>query len=109
MNEPKEKITSIKNSEDWKKLEAEYKEQIEKLEQKALDWENACIAESKEKLELKTSLEAQIKKERNEKEEWKTETLLNRKVRQEQQQTREEADFESEFAKLRQAKRGTNI
>jgi hypothetical protein len=108
MNEPNEKITPIKNSEDLQRLAVKYETKIEDLKQKALDWENTAIAEKAERLDLKANLEAELSKAIQDRDIWKREAMAARTVYQEKEKVVAQADFITELAKL-QAKRGINI
>jgi len=106
MNETKEKITPIKNSEDHNRVVAKLEEQIEVQKQKALDWENACYKKEETILEIKKAKE----RAEQERDDWIKEAHRNRRIEQEKKATKEQNDFLTEFNKLQEAKpmRGGN-
>lgn len=89
-------------------MEEDYKEQIKELEQKALDWENASIAEKRAKKKLEDEYKIKLKTTEQERDEWKNEAHAASKVYQTEKKTKEQTDFLSELAKL-QEKKGINI
>ena len=99
MNEP-EKITPIKNSEDHNRVVAKLEAEIEAEKQKALDWENACYKKDEAILEIKKSKE----RAEQERDDWKKEARANRRIEQEQKQTKEANDFKTEYLKLQEQK-----
>jgi hypothetical protein len=101
MNDQKEKITPLKNSEDYEKLKAEYETEKKQLKDKVEEWKNVAIKRDEELLEKDKLLERTLE----EKEDWKREAHSARKIHQETKQHKEQADFLTEFKKL-QAKKG---
>ena len=99
MNEP-EKITPIKNSEDHNRVVAKLEAEIELAKQQALDWENACYKKDETILEIKKSKE----RAEQERDDWKKEARANRRIEQEQKQTKEQNDFKTEYLKLQEQK-----
>ena len=99
MNE-NEKITPIKNSEDHNRVVAKLEEEIELAKQQALDWENACYKKDETILEIKKAKE----RAEREAEDWKKEARANRRIEQEQKQTKEANDFKTEYLKLQNQK-----
>ena len=99
MNE-QEKITPIKNSEDHNRVVAKLEAEIEAEKQKALDWENACYKKDETILEIKKAKE----RAEREAEDWKKEARANRRIEQEQKQTKEANDFKTEYLKLQNQK-----
>lgn len=102
MNTTEQKITPIKNSEDHNKVVAKLEEQIEAEKQKALDWENACYKKDDTIIELKKGKE----RAEAEREDWKREAHSIRKIQSETKQAKEQQDFNTEFIKLQEKKRG---
>ena len=100
----KETITPIKNSESLQNLALKYEKEIELLKQKALDWENAAIAEKSEKLDLKINLEAELAKACQDRDIWKREAAAARRVYQTNEKVVAQADFLTELAKLQEKK-----
>ena len=85
MNEPKEKITPIKNSEDHNRVVAKLEAEIEK----ALDWENACYKKDEIILETKKAKEWA----EQEAEDWKKEAHASRRIEQEKKATKQQNDL----------------
>ena len=104
MTESKEPITAVKNSADLNQLEEQYKEQIKDLEQKALDWENAFIAEKRAKNEMEDNYKVRLKTTEQERDEWKNQAHQNNKIYQSQEKVKKETDFLTEFTRLQQKK-----
>ena len=100
MNQEKDKITPLKNSEDHNRLVAKYEAEIENHKQETLDWKNAAISKDDTILELKKQNERTEK----EKDDWKQEALATRKVYTENKKTQEQTSFIQELAKLQQKK-----
>ena len=100
MNEPKEKITPLQNSEEHQKLVQDYEAKIEQHKDKELEWKNAYLKSEQDKLELKKQTERLTE----EKEDWKREAFANRKVQAETKQHKEQTDFLSEFKKSQERK-----
>ena len=101
MNE-QEKITPIKNSEDHNRVVAKLEAEIELAKQQALDWENACYKKDETILEIKKAKE----RAEREAEDWKKEARANRRIEQEQKQTKAQNDFKTEYIKLQERKHG---
>ena len=97
-----EKITPIKNSEDHNRVVAKLEEQIELAKQQALDWENACYKKDETILAIKKAKE----RAEREAEDWKKEARANRRIEQEQKQTKAQNDFKTEYIKLQERKHG---
>lgn len=104
MTEKEEKITPLKNSEDYEQLKAEYLAKIAEKEAEVEKWKNTAIKSDKESL-VKDKVIERLTEERDD---WKTEATAARKVHQESKQVKEQTDFLTEFNKL-QAKKGINI
>ena len=100
MNEPKEKITPLQNSEEHQKIIQDLESQIETKEQKVQEWKNTYLKSEQERLEIKKTLE----RTQEEKEDWKREAFANRKVQAETKQHKEQTDFLSEFKKSQERK-----
>jgi hypothetical protein len=84
------------------KLKQKYETEIDKYKQEALDWKNAAINKDDTILEKDKEIERVIQ----ERDDWKKEAHRNRRIEQENKQTKEANDVKSEFIKLQQAKRG---
>ncbi|MDR1670545.1 MAG: hypothetical protein LBR43_02380 [Spiroplasmataceae bacterium] len=108
MTDNQEKITAVKNSADLNNLEEQYKTKIADLEQKALDWENAAIAEKKAKDELEDNYKVRLKTTEQERDGWKNQAHQNRKVYQTEQKIQQQNDVLSELSRL-QAKKGNQL
>lgn len=104
MTDEQIKITAVKNSQDLNDLEERYKEQIKKLEQQALDWENAFIAEKRAKNEMEDNYKVRLKTTEQERDEWKNQAHQNNKIYQSQEKVKKETDFLTEFTRLQQKK-----
>ena len=100
MNEPKEIITPLKNSEDYEKLKEKYKAEKKQLMDKVEEWKNTAIKSDDLNLEKDKTIEKLIE----ERDDWKTEAHKQRKVYQETKQHKEQADFETEFIKSQEKK-----
>jgi hypothetical protein len=79
---------------------AKLEEEIELAKQQALDWENACYKKDETILEIKKAKE----RAEREAEDWKKEARANRRIEQEQKQTKEANDFKTEYLKLQNQK-----
>ena len=100
MNQQPEKITPLKNTEDYENLKQKY--ETEKLELKAEveKWKNTAIKRDDLLLEKDKALD-RLTEERDD---WKTEAHKQRKVYQETKQHKEQTDFLSEFKKSQEKK-----
>lgn len=105
MNETNQKITPLKNSEDYQKIIQGLEADIEAEKQKTLDWHNAFLKSEQERIAEKKAKE----RTEQEREDWKREAFANRRIAQEQKQTKETNDFLSEFNKLQEAKIGGRL
>lgn len=101
MTENQEKITPLKNSEDYEKLKTDYKAKIQEKEQEVEKWKNTAIKSDKESL----AKDKVIERLETERDDWKEEACASRKVHQESKQVKEKNDFLSEFKNL-QAQKG---
>ena len=99
MNEP-EKITPLKNSEDYEKLKADYEADKENLKAKVEEWKNVAIKRDETIFE-KDKL---IEKLAEEKEDWKREAHAARRIQSESKHTKEANDFKTEYIKLQEQK-----
>jgi peptidoglycan hydrolase CwlO-like protein len=99
MNE-NEKITSAKIIEEQEQLKAKYETEIKAVQQANLSLQNTLLKKDDEIFELQKS-QTSLTKDRDE---WKSEARRNRRIEQEQKQTKEQNDFLTEFAKLQEAK-----
>jgi len=99
MNEP-EKITSAKIIAEQEQLKAKYEAEIKKAQEDNLDLQNKIIKKDDEIFELQKNQESLVK----DRDEWKTEARRNRRIEQEQKQTKATNDFLTEFNKLQEAK-----
>jgi len=101
MNQEKEKITPLQNSEDYEKLKATYETEKENLKAKVEEWKNVAIKRD-ETIYEKDKL---IEKLAEERDDWKQETHKARKIQVESKQHKETTDFLTSFKNL-QAKKG---
>ena len=99
MNEP-EKITPLKNSEEHQKIISDLETEIEAKKAKTEEWKNAYLKSEQERLVIKKSLE----RTEEERDDWKREAFANKKIQQEQKQTKEQNDFKTEYIKLQEQK-----
>ena len=100
MNEPKEKITPLQNSEEHQKIVSDLEAEILTKKEKAEEWKNAYLKSEQERLTIKKTLE----RTEEEKEDWKREAFANRKVQSESKQAKASTDFLSEFKKSQEKK-----
>ena len=96
-----EKITPLKNSEDYEKLKATYEAEKESLKAKVEEWKNVAIKRDETIFE-KDKLIERLAEERDD---WKRDCHVARKIQAETKQAKEANDFNTEFIKL-QAKKG---
>jgi hypothetical protein len=101
MSENKEKITPLKNSEDYEKLKTDYQDKIKEKQEEVEKWKSTAIKSDKESL----AKDKIIEKLETERDSWKEEACAVRKVQQESKQVKEQQDFDTELKKL-QAKKG---
>ena len=100
MNDNNQKITPLKNTEDYEKLKSEYEAEKAHLKDKVEEWKNVAIKRDEELLEKNKLLE----RTQEERDDWKREAHASRKVYQETKQHKEQADFEQEFIKSQEKK-----
>ena len=101
MNETeKEKITPLKNTEDYENLKQKYQAEKLQLKEAAEKWKNTAIKRDDLLLERDKVIEKLIE----ERDDWKTEAHKQRKVYQETKQHKEQTDFLSEFKKSQEKK-----
>jgi len=100
MNEPKEKITPLKNTEDYEKLKEKYETEKTELKAEVEKWKNTAIKRDDLLLEKDKALD-HLTEERDD---WKTEAHKQRKVYQATKQHKEQTDFLSEFKKSQERK-----
>jgi len=103
MNSTNEKITPLKNSEDYEKLKATYEAEKESLKAKVEEWKNVAIKRDETIFEKDKVIE-RLTEERDD---WKRDCHVARKIQSETKQAKEQQDFNTEFLKL-QAKKGWN-
>ena len=101
MNQQPEKITPLKNTEDYENLKQKYETEKQELKAEVEKWKNTAIKRDDLLLEKDKALD-RLTEERDD---WKTEAHKQRKVYQETKQHKEQTNFLSEFKKL-QAKKG---
>ena len=102
MNQEKEKITPLKNSEDYEKLKADYEAKIQEKKEKVEEWKNTAIKSDNASL----AKDKVIERLAQERDDWKEEATAARKVYKENKKTQEQTSFEEEFQKL-QSQKGT--
>jgi len=95
-----EKITSAKIIAEQEQLKAKYEAEIKKAQEDNLDLQNKIIKKDDEIFELQKNQESLVK----DRDEWKTEARRNRRIEQEQKQTKEQNDFKTEYIKLQEQK-----
>ena len=101
MNTEKEKITSSKNVEEQEKLKMKYEEELSTIQQENLTLQNTITKKNDEIFELQKA----NKRIGEERDDWKKEARVARRVQAETKETKEQADFTSEYLKL-QAQKG---
>ena len=101
MTDQKEKITPLKNSEDYEKLKADYETKIQEKKDEVEKWKNTAIKSDENSL----AKEKVIERLEGERDDWKEEAMANRKVYKENKKTHEQTSFIEEFQKL-QANKG---
>ena len=99
MNE-NEKITSAQIIEEQEQLKAKYETEIKAVQQANLNLQNTILKKDDEIFELQKS-QTSLTKDRDE---WKSEARRNRRIEQEQKETKATNDFLTEFNKLQEAK-----
>jgi len=99
-NNPNEKITPLKNSEDLEKLIQELKTELTNQKQETETWKNSKIKTEETLFEQ----EKENSRLREECADWKREAHAVRKAQAETKQHQEATDFKSEFIKLQQKK-----
>ena len=99
MNE-NEKITSAQIIEEQEQLKAKYETEIKAVQQANLNLQNTILKKDDEIFELQKSQKSLTK----DRDEWKQEARRNRRIEQEQKETKATNDFLTEFAKLQEAK-----
>ena len=95
-----EKITSAKIIAEQEQLKAKYEAEIKKAQEDNLDLQNKIIKKDDEIFELQKNQESLVK----DRDEWKTEARRNRRIEQEQKQTKAQNDFKTEYIKLQEQK-----
>ena len=100
MNQNQEKITPLKNSEEMEKLIQDLKSELAKEKQETLTWKNSKIKTEQELF----AKEKEANRLAQEKEDWKREAYVARKIQSESKQAKEQQDFNTEFIKLQQKK-----
>ena len=100
MNEPEQKITPLKNTEDYEKLKAKYETEKLALKAEVEKWKNTAIKRD----DLLLERDKTIDKLAEERDDWKQEAHKQRKVYQETKQHKEAQDFETEFIKSQEKK-----
>ena len=100
MNDPEQKITPLKNTEDYEKLKEKYEVEKTELKAEVEKWKNTAIKRDDLLLEKDKVLD-RLTEERDD---WKTEAHKQRKVYQETKQHKEQTDFLSEFKKSQERK-----
>jgi aspartyl/asparaginyl beta-hydroxylase (cupin superfamily) len=95
-----QKITPLKNSEDYEKLKTTYEAEKENLKAKVEEWKNVAIKRDETIFEKDKLIERLAE----EKEDWKREANAARRIQSETKQAKEQNDFNQEFIKLQQKK-----
>ena len=96
----KEKITPLKNTEDYENLKAKYEKEKLELKEEVEKWKNTAIKRDDLLLEKDKALD-RLTEERDD---WKQEAHKQRKVHQETKQHKETDDFLTRFKKLQEKK-----
>ena len=95
-----EKITSAKIIAEQEQLKAKYEAEIKQAQEDNLDLQNKIIKKDDEIFELQKNQESLVK----DRDEWKKEARANRRIEQEQKQTKAQNDFKTEYIKLQEQK-----
>ena len=89
MNEIKDKITPLQNSEDHQKIIQELEDEIETKKQKAEEWKNAYLKSEQERLITKKALE----RTEEEKDDWRREAFANKKIELDKKEAKQGNEF----------------
>jgi hypothetical protein len=97
-----QKITPLQNSEEHQKIISDLEAEIEIKKAKAEEWKNTYLKSEQERLTIKKALE----RTEEERDDWKRQAYANRKIELEKKANKEANDFNTEFIKLQESKRG---